>query len=103
MALVMKMTTAGLMMMISYIDRLAVAVELLLRGFLVLCNVHMFTINISIHCCSWCAAPLLFMRAGCRLLTTASNRLQKQGGRYAMTAACAAGGQGHAMLIEKYA
>lgn len=43
-----------------------------------------------------------FGATGSRLLTTASNRLQKEGGRYALIAACAAGAHGHAMLIEKY-
>ncbi|KAJ8342148.1 hypothetical protein SKAU_G00320760 [Synaphobranchus kaupii] len=30
------------------------------------------------------------------------NRLQKEGGQYGLVAACAAGGQGHAMVIEAY-
>lgn len=43
-----------------------------------------------------------FGATGVRLVTTAANRLQKEGGRYALVAACAAGGQGHAMLVERY-
>lgn len=34
-----------------------------------------------------------FGATGCRLVTTAANRLRKEGGRYALVAACAAGGQ----------
>jgi len=43
-----------------------------------------------------------FAATGIRLVTTASNRLIKENGRYALIAACAAGGQGHAMVIERY-
>jgi len=43
-----------------------------------------------------------FGATGVRLVTTAANRLHKEGGRYGLLAACAAGGQGHAMLVEKY-
>lgn len=43
-----------------------------------------------------------FGATGVRLVTTAANRLHKEGGQFALLAACAAGGQGHAMLIEKY-
>jgi len=43
-----------------------------------------------------------FGATGVRLLTTAANRLEKEGGKYALVAACAAGGQGTAMLLEKY-
>ena len=43
-----------------------------------------------------------FGATGSRLITTASNRLLKEGGRYAILAACAAGAHGHAMIIEKY-
>ncbi len=43
-----------------------------------------------------------FGATGSRLLTTASNRLHKEGGRFALIAACAAGSHGHAMIIEKY-
>ncbi|CAF4790473.1 unnamed protein product, partial [Rotaria magnacalcarata] len=32
----------------------------------------------------------------------AANRLIRENKRYALLAACAAGGQGHAMLIERY-
>ncbi|TPP66126.1 Trifunctional enzyme subunit beta [Fasciola gigantica] len=41
-----------------------------------------------------------FGATGVRLLTTAANRLRTDGGRFALVAACAAGGLGHAMLIE---
>ena len=43
-----------------------------------------------------------FGATGTRILTTAAKRLQREGGRYAVLAACAAGGQGHAMLIERF-
>lgn len=43
-----------------------------------------------------------FGATGSRLLTTASNRLHHEGGKYALIAACAAGAHGHAMIIEKY-
>ena len=34
-----------------------------------------------------------FGATGIRLVTTAANRLQREGGKYALIAACAAGGQ----------
>jgi acetyl-CoA acyltransferase len=43
-----------------------------------------------------------FGATGTRLITTASNRLIKENGRYAVLAACAAGGQAHVMLVERY-
>jgi acetyl-CoA acyltransferase len=43
-----------------------------------------------------------FGATGGRLLTMAANRLQKEGGKYAILAACAAGAHGTAMLIKKY-
>lgn len=43
-----------------------------------------------------------FGATGCRLVTTAANRLIKENGRFALVAACAAGGQGHAMVVERY-
>uniref|UniRef100_A0A8C1VLB8 Trifunctional enzyme subunit beta, mitochondrial n=1 Tax=Cyprinus carpio TaxID=7962 RepID=A0A8C1VLB8_CYPCA len=43
-----------------------------------------------------------FAATGCRLVTTVAHRLQKEGGQYGLVAACAAGGQGHAMVIEAY-
>lgn len=43
-----------------------------------------------------------FGATGIRLVTTAANRLHHEGGKLALVAACAAGGHGHAMLIEKY-
>jgi acetyl-CoA acetyltransferase family protein len=44
-----------------------------------------------------------FGATGVRLLTTAANRLHDGGGRFAVLAACAAGGLAHAMLIERAA
>lgn len=44
-----------------------------------------------------------FGATGCRLVTTAANRLIKENGKYALVAACAAGGIGHAMIVERYA
>ena len=43
-----------------------------------------------------------FGATGTRILTTAAKRLRREGGKYAVIAACAAGGQGHAMLIEAF-
>ncbi|XP_007260523.2 trifunctional enzyme subunit beta, mitochondrial [Astyanax mexicanus] len=43
-----------------------------------------------------------FAATGCRLVTTVAHRLKKEGGQYGLVAACAAGGQGHAMVIEAY-
>ncbi|RWS17553.1 Trifunctional enzyme subunit beta-like protein, partial [Dinothrombium tinctorium] len=43
-----------------------------------------------------------FGATGVRLVTTAANRLIKEGGRYGLVAACAAGGLGHGMLVERY-
>lgn len=43
-----------------------------------------------------------FGATGGRLVTTASNRLLRGNKRLAIVAACAAGGQGHAMLLENY-
>jgi len=42
-----------------------------------------------------------FGATGARLVTTAVNRLHRENARYALVAACAAGAQGHAMLIER--
>jgi acetyl-CoA acyltransferase len=42
-----------------------------------------------------------FGATGGRLITMAANRLQKEGGKYALLAACAAGAHGHAMIIKK--
>lgn len=41
-----------------------------------------------------------FGATGARLVTTATNRLHKEGGQYAILAACAAGAHGHAMILE---
>uniref|UniRef100_A0A8C8YT13 Trifunctional enzyme subunit beta, mitochondrial n=1 Tax=Prolemur simus TaxID=1328070 RepID=A0A8C8YT13_PROSS len=43
-----------------------------------------------------------FGATGCRLVMAAANRLRKGGGQYGLVAACAAGGQGHAMIVEAY-
>jgi len=43
-----------------------------------------------------------FGATGTRLVTQAANRLIKEDGKYALLAACAAGGLGHAMIIERY-
>lgn len=43
-----------------------------------------------------------FGATGARLLTTAAHRLHDEDGRFAMVTACAAGGLGHAMLLERY-
>ena len=43
-----------------------------------------------------------FGATGVRLITTATNRLIKENGRYAVLAACAAGGLANAMLLERY-
>ena len=43
-----------------------------------------------------------FGATGGRLLTMAANRLQKNGGKYALLTACAAGAHGHAMIIKRY-
>lgn len=43
-----------------------------------------------------------FGATGTRLVTTAANRLIKENGQFALVAACAAGGHGHGMLIERY-
>jgi acetyl-CoA acetyltransferase family protein len=42
-----------------------------------------------------------FGATGVRIVTTAANRLHEEDGRWALVAACAAGGQGHAMLLER--
>jgi len=42
-----------------------------------------------------------FGATGTRLVTTAAHRLHVEDGRWALVAACAAGGQGHAMLLER--
>lgn len=43
-----------------------------------------------------------FGATGVRLLTTAANRLIHEDKRYGLLSACAAGGLGHAMLVERY-
>ncbi|MFN1834850.1 thiolase family protein [Balneola sp. MJW-20] len=43
-----------------------------------------------------------FGATGVRLVTTAANRLLREDGKYALVTACAAGGQGHAILLERY-
>jgi acetyl-CoA acyltransferase len=43
-----------------------------------------------------------FGATGCRLVTTAANRLAHENQQLALLTACAAGGQGHAMIVERY-
>lgn len=43
-----------------------------------------------------------FGATGVRLVTTAANRLIKEGGQLALVAACAAGGLGHGIIVERY-
>lgn len=43
-----------------------------------------------------------FGATGARLVTTASNRLIREDGTFALVAACAAGGLGHAIILERY-
>eukprot|EP01035_Chromulina_nebulosa_P017052 gene17052-22562_t len=43
-----------------------------------------------------------FGATGGRLVTTASNRLQREGQRYALITACADGGLAHACILERY-
>ncbi|PSQ89145.1 MAG: acetyl-CoA C-acyltransferase [Bacteroidetes bacterium QS_8_64_10] len=43
-----------------------------------------------------------FGATGVRLVTTAAHRLRAEDARFALVAACAAGGQGHAMLLERH-
>jgi len=40
-----------------------------------------------------------FGATGGRIMTTCANRLQKEGGKYGVLAACAAGAHGHAMIL----
>lgn len=44
-----------------------------------------------------------FGATGARLVTTAANRLHAENQQFALLASCAAGGHGHAMLLERYA
>ncbi len=43
-----------------------------------------------------------FGATGARLVTTTANRLVAEGATYGLLAACAAGAQGHAMLLKRY-
>ncbi|WP_138431328.1 acetyl-CoA C-acyltransferase [Fodinibius saliphilus] len=43
-----------------------------------------------------------FGATGVRLVTTAANRLHHEDGELALVAACAAGGQGHAIVLERF-
>lgn len=43
-----------------------------------------------------------FGATGIRLLAHAANRLNDENGRFAVIAACAAGGHGVGMLVERY-
>ena len=42
-----------------------------------------------------------FGATGARIVTTAANRLHEEDGEWALVAACAAGGQGHALLVRR--
>ncbi|MEQ9263701.1 MAG: acetyl-CoA C-acyltransferase [Balneolaceae bacterium] len=43
-----------------------------------------------------------FGATGVRLVTTAANRLLREEAQFALVTACAAGGQGHAIILERY-
>lgn len=43
-----------------------------------------------------------FGATGGRIMTTTANRLQHEGGKYGILAACAAGAHGHAMILKRY-
>ncbi|XP_030054500.1 trifunctional enzyme subunit beta, mitochondrial [Microcaecilia unicolor] len=43
-----------------------------------------------------------FGATGVRLVMAAAHRLKNEGGQYALVAACAAGGQGHGIIVEMY-
>lgn len=43
-----------------------------------------------------------FGATGTRIVTTAASRLHHEDGRFALVAACAAGGQGHAIILERF-
>lgn len=43
-----------------------------------------------------------FGATGGRIMTTLANRLQRENGKYGLLSACAAGGHGHAMILERY-
>ena len=43
-----------------------------------------------------------FGATGARLVTTAANRLIAENQQFALLASCAAGGHGHAMILERY-
>ncbi|RDD45855.1 Trifunctional enzyme subunit beta, mitochondrial [Trichoplax sp. H2] len=43
-----------------------------------------------------------FGATGTRLVYHAAERLRKEDGKYALVAACAAGGQGHGIIVERY-
>ena len=43
-----------------------------------------------------------FGATGGRIITTLANRLVREKGRYGLLSACAAGGHGHAMILERY-
>ena len=44
-----------------------------------------------------------FGATGGRILTTLANELVRRGGRFGLMTVCAAGGMGHAMVIERAA
>lgn len=43
-----------------------------------------------------------FGATGVRLLSHAANRLKHEDGKFAIVAACAAGGHGHAAIVERH-
>jgi acetyl-CoA acyltransferase len=43
-----------------------------------------------------------FGATGTRLVTTATNRLHREGGKFALVAACADGGLAHAAILRRY-
>jgi acetyl-CoA acyltransferase len=42
-----------------------------------------------------------FGATGARVLTTLCNELSRRGGQFGMLTVCAAGGMGHAMVVER--
>ena len=42
-----------------------------------------------------------FGATGARILTTLCNELQRRGGQFGLMTVCAAGGMGHAMVVER--
>ena len=42
-----------------------------------------------------------FGATGARIVTTLANELKRRGGQFGMLTVCAAGGMGHAMILER--